>query len=421
MESLDSILQTNESELDLKLTLKVLKSIIDKTGQEALPEFKQLESRLEKRTGFSQQRVNSIYAAPQIFDWTDFRELYSKYDIEKFLDQLPSDARIDRDKIYESTNFTGSHIPGLKLNMTVQELTQLVADKHDHTWTSMANYRCAKLSEEKRCLRINNGRVEWLKSLTNLKEFAQENLYTKSMTLKMIRELASAHYKNLQDYFDTLSLDQLSQHLISKDAIRYKNEVYVSPLKTFERKVGESLQSSFTTAIDLFRMAKDMPKASVDYESEYFNAELLQFSMDTLINLTGTTLSAEIRAKVAKSRKNGEKTNFSQLFAGALSFEDKYGLPTKDLKLKYLSNNDENNSSVKINLIDAKNISQVSQCGESSESDEEQQLLQVNKLKYISWSDKETAKQDSDYRHDRRRSKQSDDYYSDSRGSRSRH
>ena len=88
MESLDSILQTNESELDLKLTLKVLKSIIDKTGQEALPEFKQLESRLEKRTGFSQQRVNSIYAAPQIFDWTDFRELYSRYNIEKFLDQL---------------------------------------------------------------------------------------------------------------------------------------------------------------------------------------------------------------------------------------------------------------------------------------------------------------------------------------------
>ena len=164
-----------------------------------------------------------------------------------------------------------------------------------------------------------------------------------------------------------------------------------------------------------------MPKASVDYESEYFNAELLQFSMDTLINLTGTTLSAEIRAKVAKSRKNGEKINFSQLFAGALSFEDKYGLPTRDLKLKYLSNNDENNSSVKINLIDAKNISQVSQCGESSESDEEQQLLQVNKLKYISWSDKETAKQDSDYRHDRRRSRQSDDYYSDRRGSRSRH
>ena len=163
---------------------------------------------------------------------------------------------------------------------------------------------------------------------------------------------------------------------------------------------------------------------------------------------------------LAKSRKNGEKINFSQLFAGALSFEDKYGLPTRDLKLKYLSNNDENNSSVKINLIDAKNISQVSQCGESSESDEEQQLLQVNKLKYISLSDKETAKQDSSsnssfdicipddiklnssdefvsfnnskvmnyntnaeflHRQDRRRSRQSDDYYSDRRGSRSRH
>ena len=392
MSNLENILQTNESNLDLKLTLNVLKIILDKSSIEAPPDYKLLESRVEKRTGFLQQKVDNMHASPQIFDWSDFRELYSKYDIENFLDQFP-DARIERDKIYESTNYTGSHISGLRLNMTVQELSQLIATRHNHTWTSMASNRRAKLSEEKRCLRINNGRVEWLKSLTNLKEFALENFYTKKMTLKMIRELASAHYKNLQDYFDTLSLDQLSQHLISKDAIRYKNEIYISPLKTFERKIGESLQSSFTTAIDLFRMSKDTPKASFDYENEYFNAEVLQFAMDTLINLTETELSAEIRALVTKSRENGEKINFPQLFAGALCYEDQYGPPTRDLKLKYLSNNDENNLSVKINFIDAKNISQVSQSGESSISDEEQELLQVNKLKNVSLSDNETAKQ----------------------------
>ena len=380
MENLENILQSNEAELDLKLTLKVLKNIIEKSGHEVSPEYKQLESRIEKRTGFSQQRVNNMYASPEQFDWSDFRELYSKYDIEKFLDQLPSDARIDRDKIFECTNFGGSHIPGLRLNMNVNQLRQLIADRDGHTWTSMSSNRRAKLSEEKRCLRISNGRVEWLKSLTNLKEFAQENLYTKNMTLKMIRELASTHYKNLEDYFDTLDIDQLSQHLISKDAIKYKNEVYFSPLKTFERKIGESLQSSFTTAVDLFRMSKDMPKASFDHESEYFNAELLQFSVDSLINLTGSSLSAEIRAKVAKSRENGEKINFPKLFAGALCYEEKYGSPTKDLKLKYLSRDDENGLSVKINMIDAKKLSQECESSESS-SDDEQQLSQVKKGK----------------------------------------
>ena len=394
MENLENILQTNEADLDLKLTLNVLKSLIKKSGEEESSDYKLLESRIEKRTGFSQQRVNCMYASPQTFDWSDFRELYSKHEIEHFLDQFP-DARIERDKVYESSNYTGSHISGLKLNMTVEELSQLIATRHDFTWTSMASNRRAKLSEEKRCLRINNGRVEWLKSLTNLKEFATENLYTKNMTLKMIRELASAHYKNLQDYFDTLSIDQLSQHLISKDAIRYKNEIYVSPLKTFERKVGESLQSSFTTASDLFRMSKDMPNASVEHESEHYNAELLQFSVDTLINLTGPGLSAEIRAKVAKSRENGEKINFPKLFAGALCYEEKHGTPTKDLKLKYLSSDDENGLSVKINSIDAVKLTPETEKVTSSESssDEELQLLPIKKGKKFS---KKIKKQEDD-------------------------
>ena len=131
MSNLENILQTNESKLDLKLILKVFKSFHDKSGHEPSPDYKLLESRVEKRTGFSQQKVDNMYASPQIFDWSDFRELYSKYDIAKFLDQFPSSSRIDRNKIDEITNFTGFPIPGLKLNMTVQELSQLVTDRHD--------------------------------------------------------------------------------------------------------------------------------------------------------------------------------------------------------------------------------------------------------------------------------------------------
>lgn len=394
--SLNEILVKNEGSTDFSIIVKGMKAIALQGGQSLPKEVLDLEERLKNKSSFSQQRIQQVYEERKTIQWDDTRELYNRFDLEGYMETIDSAENIDRADVFETNNsYPGSHIPGLNLSLTPGELRQLILSKKDHSWVTMGTNKRNKFSEEKRCIRMDGKKVQWYKTLVALKNFARENMYTQKMILAMIREIASLHYKDLSDYYDMLDLDQLSQHLIAKDTLRYKKQVFIEPLTNFVRREGEDLSASLNTAIDLFKQSRDLADASFVENDANYNASLHQFAIDSLINLTSPQLSAELREKVANSRLEGDLIDFGQLLTASICWEEKKGVPKKDLKLNWMSKNcSDTANSVKINNVTLKSpeMSELSSSSSSS-SDEDEKInrLMIKKKKKYKKGQKKTS------------------------------
>ena len=381
--SLNEILLKNEGSADFNMIVKGMKTIALNGGVAIPQEILDLEERLRKKQSYSQQRIQQVYEDRKTIVWDDTRELFNKVDIENMLESIDPTEGIDRGDIYDvQSSYPGLHIPGLDLNMSPAEIKQLIQAKTGHSWVMMGvNKRC-KFSEERRNVRLNAKKVEWYKTLSALKQFAKENMYTRKLTLNMVREIASHYYRELSDYYDTLDLNKLSEHLIAKDALRYQKQVFIEPLMNYERKEGEDLNSAIGTALDLFKQSRDLVTASYVQGDPNYDAGLHQFSIDALINLTSAALSAELREKVASARHEGDTIDFNQLLTASICWEEKQGLPKTNLKLKWMSkDNKESTNSIKINNVTIKSPEISSDSNDSSSSSDEEIKMQKMKMK----------------------------------------
>ena len=213
----------------------------------------------------------------------------------------------------------------------------------------MAANRRRKSSEEFRCLQHCNNEIRWYNTLISLQKFCKANRYTYEMTQDCVFDIARQKFPDFDPFFQTLDLVALSDHLIGRDPVTYKEEVFLKPLKSLTRQVDVSLNATIKNAQELWKLAYDKSNPSLDESHKDFDQAYLQFSIDTLCKLTAKPVSAKIKEYIFACKNNGKKFAYKDLLTAAIQLEtnDEYK-PSSPLKLNYL---DQHDLSIKINTI----------------------------------------------------------------------
>ena len=284
-------------------------------------------------------------------DWsTTSKSLLNRNDVEAIWDGIDHDAvQINRDDMYKIFGeHSGEHVKGLKKGMTDKEIKDLVS-KNKSAFQSMAANRRRKSSEEFRCLQHCNNEIRWYNTLISLQKFCKANRYTYEMTQDCVFDIARQKFPDFDPFFQTLDLEALSDHLIGRDPVTYKEEVFLKPLKSLTRQVDVSLNATIKNAQKLWKLAYDKSNPSLDESHKDFDQAYLQFSIDTLCKLTAKPVSAKIKEYIFACKNNGKKFAYKDLLTAAIQLEtnDEYK-PSSPLKLNYL---DQHDLSIKINTI----------------------------------------------------------------------
>ena len=359
------------------LLVKLIKTSVGDTA-----DVRVLERKLKDKVSHKDQIREQINTKKTI-DWATIRIWYNRHDLERWWESLLVRPTVQKNQVFEITSeFSGQHLVGLNLQMDGEAVDRLVAA--EPRMCTFGADRRRKFNDERRNMRKNDGQIQWMLTLQALKEFAEENRYVPTQIHKMVLEIAQQELPSFASYFETMTLQQLSDHLISLDPIKYKKQEYIDPLKNLVRKTGTPLISTLNIANQLYRLSKDKNSSSLDQNDPHFCADYLQFAIDALIKLTDTKVSTKLREYIHETRNSGKKLKYNSLLLVANEMENNGLAPTRDLRLDYLKEDllsvKINNISAKSPTLDKKQIDSSSESGSSS-SDEDRPIIQKSKVK----------------------------------------
>ena len=300
-----------------------------------------LKKLVTEEGGNDEEIAKKLREKPKEVNWNDVKFRHTRTSLETFWEELDPKqipAHMTKNSVFRMMGNEGEYTRGLRLDMTVAELDTLLAANADKFFEPMATFRRRKLHEEKRNFKRAGGKINWYKTLIELKNYANENRYSEKMTLQMIQELATDQDPEMQEYFEAFdSLNKISKHLIGKDPVTYTKECYFKMLKNFKREKNQELQAAMNHAQELYRLAHDCPEASTDKEHKNYNQGYELFSISTLMQIMEPKASAEFKEVLAQMRENRETIRYTTVFDGAHTIERKTGVPSTDRPLKYMT------------------------------------------------------------------------------------
>ena len=285
-------------------------------------------------------------------DWGSYKKnLLNRNDVESIWDKIDhSKIAIQKEEMYKVFGeHSGEHIVGLTNELSDAEIKDLINTNKDK-FQAMASNKRRKNSEEFRCVQQCNGQIQWYNTLIAIQKFCTANRYTHEMVKDCVFDIARQQFPDFDPFFQTLDLQTLSDHLIGRDPIMYKQEVFLKPLKSLVRQIGVSLFATMHNAQELWKLAYEKPNSSLDESNKNFDQTYLQFSIDTLCKMTAKPVSAKIKEYIFTCKNNGKKFAYKDLLTAAIQLEtnDEFK-PSSPLPLEFL---DQNDLSIKINAID---------------------------------------------------------------------
>ena len=342
-----------------------------------------------KKTFLDQKQDN--FDKTSAVNWATVPNLYNKTDLEAFWNNL---EKIDNDPLTKDTLFKViseaecEYIIGLDITMNRDDLLSLVRENGNKPFLAAATTRRRKFADEKRNLDTADKKIIWESSLENLKKFFTTHRYTQEMMHRAIVEIAVESLPDFSDYFKTLTIQQLSDHLSSLDPVRHEKEMYLKPLKNIKREAHSTIEASFNTALTLYKLYIDKPNASFDQNSSDFDQQFYQFAVDALTRLTAPETSAKLRQFIHKCKHEGKTFTFKQLVTVTSAIEEETGYPTKPLHLNFMS---PDALSVKLHHMhvspqttDTKNVYYNTQSDSSSDDEENRPAVKRKSSKRVS-------------------------------------
>ena len=228
-----TIFEQHKNQEIISLIGKVLN---DKYGDDSTVQQLMKQIKSDDSTYQSQVRQQLTQDQKKI-DWdTETKTLLNRNDVELIWDKIDNATyKINKDDMYKVFGkHSGEHIVGLKKTLTSQQIKKLVDDNKANAiaFQSMAPNKRRKTSDEMRCIQQYNGQIQWYDTLKAIKKFCITNCYTKEMTQDCVFDIARQKYPDFDPFFQTLNLQALLNHLIGRDPIMFKEEVFLKPLKS---------------------------------------------------------------------------------------------------------------------------------------------------------------------------------------------
>lgn len=325
---------------------------IDKIDPSAAEKLKE---KLEQDKSYNDQIRAQINGKPKTIDWSRTKNLLNRTDLEKIWHNMDKDnTTVKRIELYkQNSEHDGEFVRGLKKNMTDREIENLIQRQKGKEMDPMASNRRMKYSDEFRCVQKRNGEIYWYSTLEALKQLAEDQRYTYDMIHKTILDISRELLPDYDTFFRSLTLEELTQHLIEQDPLIYEEAQHLKPLKNLKRRVDVPLNTIAKNAEKLYKLYLKKPNATCDENSDNFDHTLLQFNIDTLVKLTVPNVSKEIKQHIHSCKLNGTSFRYTELLHAAIQMEEnaQENRPTTELHLNYMTPDElsVNLNSMKIN------------------------------------------------------------------------
>ena len=343
---------------------------IQTTIEAEIPAVTSLQQKIQENKSYNDQIRAQINGPTKKIDWNRDRTLLNRNDVEKIWDGLDKSklSNTRREDVYKMySEHSGEYISGLKKDITEAELQTLVSNNQNTAYESMGSNKRKRFADEIRCVQKQNGEIHWYSTLEAIKKLATDNRYTNDLIYETIIDIAKEYLPDYDRYFRTLTLDELTEHLIEQDPITYEESLYLKPLKSLVRKEGVPLNKITKNAEKLYKLSIKKPNATCDENNVNFDQSLLQFNIDALVKLTDRKISETIKKHIHQCKTKGTSFKYKDLLHYAMQMEDENPelRPKTDMKLDYMTPNE---LSIKINNI---NIKEKTYDSSESETDEE--------------------------------------------------
>ena len=365
-DKLSALFEYNQQKEQNELICQALEQIDkDKERREIT---KQLREKIQSSKNYNDQIRDQIHHETKTIKWDYAEGRLNRNDVEQIWYNLDkTKVKVRKDTVYKLySDQSGEYITGLRKNIKAEDLQGLIGSNTDNNiMEPMASSRRNRYKDELRCVRKQNNEVHWYTTLKEVKKMTQESRYTKSMIHDLVQDIAKEYLPDFDRYFQTLTLEELTDHLLTQDPLVYEESLYLKPLKNLTRKVDVSLHSICKSAEKLYKLSIKKPNASCDETNDQFDQTLLQFNIDTLVKFTSEKVSKILKDHIHNCKSKGISFTYKNLLYAAIQLEDEdyNNKPKTEIKLNYMTPDE---LSIKLNNINIQHSST-----ESDESDNE--------------------------------------------------
>ena len=258
------------------------------------PEFQVVKNSLSAT--YDDLYSDALKTTPTI-DWSTTPDLLSLYEVTSMWEK--DTYTFPRDKLYKIlAPSVFEYVKGLKRDSDRIAITQLCSAAN-HEMVIGATSKRLRFDHESRCLVfIGKDKINWNLTLEKLKNFVLEMRYNKSQTKELLYELSSKYYPNMSQYYATLSLQELSNTLSSKDTPGHKLTPFLTPLQSLQREIAEPLNSVMEQAITLYKKLNDLPLSKLEPTDANFSDRLNVFAIDALSQFISDELRVKMRSHI---------------------------------------------------------------------------------------------------------------------------
>ena len=331
-------LETIFAQNNQKEYIKIIKRALDKIDPSSTQELK---DKIENDKSYNDQIRAQIVGQPKQITWTHAENRLNRNDVEEIWLQMDRDnTRVKKSELYKlCSEYDGEHTRGLKKNMTDREIENLIRQNDGKEMDPLATFKRKRFDEEKRCVQKRNGEVNWYSTLEAIKKLTKSARYTKDMIHETILDISKELLPDYHGYHRSLTLEELTEHLIEQDPIEYEESLHLRPLKKLTRKVDVPLHTITKNAEKLYKLYIKKPNASSDEQSANFDQSVKQFNIDTLVKLTAQPVSKTILKHIHKCKTNGTSYTYTNLLHGAIQMEEASAenRPSTELELKFMT------------------------------------------------------------------------------------
>ena len=286
-----------------------------------------------------QTELEDKIKTPKIFSWADMDKFITIAELNELFDAY--DFNFPRSELFRQCgNSNFEHRKGLKLSLTKDEIKALVTSQPEFIACAATKRKSTEV-ERRTIVFMDKKRPHWSTTMDRVKLFAKKHRYSFDDIKELITDLAITTYPDQTRYFYSLSLEELTCLLCSKDPLEFENEKYLKSLESLVRSEGECLQSVMNQCQNLYKhliSENDKPTdISADYKDPKYCEAFMTFSLNCLKKFCGPKLQQQIADQVTKARTNGRKVDFNFLMNSCLKAEraDRSLMPTTDVKLQY--------------------------------------------------------------------------------------
>ena len=286
-----------------------------------------------------QTELEEKIKTPRTFSWADMDKFISIAELNQLYDVYDFD--FPRGELFRQCgNSNFEHRKGLQLTKTKDEIKALVTSQPEFIACATTKRKSTE-TERRTMVFMDKKRPHWSTTLERVKLFAKKHRYSFDDIKELITDLSVISYPEQARYFYSLSLEELSCLLCSKDPLEFENEKYLKSLESLVRSEGECLQSVMNQCQNLYKhliSENDKPvDISADYKDPKYCEAFMSFSLNCLKKFCGPKLQQQLADQVTKARVNGRKVDFNFLLNSCLKAEraDRSLMPNTDIKLQY--------------------------------------------------------------------------------------